>query len=106
MGEDAITFLIAPGACPDDPVAAKLLQEHEAEAARQGAEFWNYGWVLSDDAVSSKTSKGFLFSQIDPETMDVTHTWETYEDYEERRRLKRERLLRMASEADNKPTQH
>jgi hypothetical protein len=104
MDEDecCITFLIAPGACPDDPAAAKLLREHEAEAARQGAEFWNYGNCLDKDAVSSKTSKGYLVSQIDPETMEVTHTWETYEEMESQRL----RFLRRASEMNNKPTQH
>jgi hypothetical protein len=102
MDDDSITFLIAPGACPDDPAEEKLLREHEAEAARQGAEFSNYGWGQSDYGLASKTTAGVLDSQINPETMEVTHTWETYEE-RERQRL---RILRMASEMSNKPTQH
>jgi Protein of unknown function (DUF2695) len=89
-----VTFLIAPGACPEDPAQERLLREHEAEADRRGAEFWNYGWGQSDYGLASKTTAGVLASQINPETMEVTHTWGTYEE----RERQRQRLLRMASE--------
>jgi hypothetical protein len=71
-----ITFLMGPGACPDDPAEEKLLREHEAEADRHGAEFWNYGAFLEHYALSSKTSNGYLYSKIDPAKMKVTHYWD------------------------------
>jgi hypothetical protein len=70
-----VMFLFAPGFECDDPVMNKLLREHEAEADRQGAEFWNYGKVQSDRAWYSKTSKGYLDSSIDAHTTEVTHVW-------------------------------
>ena len=75
-GEGTITFLMGPGACPDDPAEEKLLREHEAEADRHGAEFWNYGAFLGHYALSSKTSNGYLYSKIDPAKMKVTHYWD------------------------------
>jgi hypothetical protein len=50
----------------------------EAEAERQGAEFYNFGKGTTDCSVYSKTSKGHLVSDIDSRTMQVTHRWQSY----------------------------
>ena len=44
----------------------KLLDEHGREAEIKGAEFRAYGWVTKEHSIMSKTSKGFLESQINP----------------------------------------
>jgi hypothetical protein len=45
---------------------ASLCEAHEQEAARFGAEFWNYGWVQNPPyGICSKTSLGLLNSDID-----------------------------------------
>src|SRR5262245_6446336 len=61
-----------------DPVKSKLYEEQEAEAERQGAEFYNFGKGTTDCSVYSKTSKGHLVSDIDSRTMQVTHRWQSY----------------------------
>jgi len=54
----------------------KLLWEaHEKEAKRSGADFYNFGWGADEASIASKTSKGILQSDIDPETGKVTHSW-------------------------------
>jgi hypothetical protein len=70
-----ITFFVAPGAVTDDEVWNTLLRSHEAEAKRQGAEFGNYGWGTTDNGICSKTTRGRLSSEINPETMRVEHYW-------------------------------
>jgi hypothetical protein len=100
MDDDSITFLMGPGACPDDPAAERLLREHEAEAERLGVEFTNYGWGTSDYGIASKTTKGILSSQIDPETMNVIHRWETYEDRERQRAQFMERAARFVRQQE------
>ena len=80
MSEDYVTFFMGPGVSTDDPVENKLLRSHEAEADKQGAEFWNYGKGLAKNEIYSKTSRGHLESWIDPKTMEVRHRWTTYED--------------------------
>ena len=52
-----------------------LLSEHEAEAEKQGAVIRNFGWAQDDFGICSKTSKGLLDSQIDPDTQEVRHEW-------------------------------
>jgi len=54
----------------------KLMNAHENAAARRNAEFLNYGWASGDDFIHSKTNRGKLYSEIDPETLRVTHSWE------------------------------
>jgi len=77
--ETGMLFLMGPGCDLDDPVADRLLREHEAEAARHGAEFGNYGCFQGlPYEFESKTSKGRLYSRIDPDRMEVTHTWTPY----------------------------
>jgi len=61
-------------------VRLKLLDEHGREAERQGAEFYNFGWVINEHSIMSKTSRGYLDSEINPDTMLVTHQWRAYDD--------------------------
>jgi hypothetical protein len=80
MSDHMITFLITPGAECGDPVETKLLREHEAEASRRRATFWNYAKCLYDYGIHSKTSRGHLASSIDPKTNEVRHHWTRYSD--------------------------
>jgi hypothetical protein len=64
----------------DDPVENKLLRSHEAEADKQGAEFWNYGKGTAENEIYSKKSKGHLVSCINPNTMEVRHQWTTFDE--------------------------
>ena len=73
-----VVFRLFPsGMTPDEATSAndKLWAEHDAEAKRRNAEFYNYGWVQGDHDACSKTSRGNLSSVIDPGTMAVTHHW-------------------------------
>jgi hypothetical protein len=56
-------------------IQEKLLGEHEKEAKRNRAEFYNFGAGVGDYGIYSKTSKGGLESEIDPVTLRVTHEW-------------------------------
>jgi hypothetical protein len=73
-----VFYLSAPSEAEAGAVTAKLWAEHEAEAERRGAEFWNEGNVQGERSVGSKTGQGYLTSEIDPATMNVTHHWELY----------------------------
>lgn len=53
-----------------------LVAEHLAEASRVGADITNMGWSKDDYVICSKTTKGPLNSQIDPDTQEVRHEWE------------------------------
>jgi hypothetical protein len=55
--EYVMTFLIGP--VEGDP----LCNAHVAEAERQGAEFYNFGWFQDDDCLCSKTDKGILSTE-------------------------------------------
>ena len=61
-------------------VRLKLLEEHGREAEKQGAEFYDFGWATNEHSIMSKTSRGCLHSEIDPDTMIVTHQWRPYDD--------------------------
>ncbi|HKD75908.1 MAG TPA: hypothetical protein VKB76_10445 [Ktedonobacterales bacterium] len=51
-----------------------LLQAHDKEIERKGAEATNYGWVLdSPNGIASKTTKGIL--ETDRRSGAVKHTW-------------------------------
>ncbi len=52
-----------------------LFQEHENEAADQGAEFLNHGWFSERNRIFSKTTNGILESRVNPKTMRVVHFW-------------------------------
>ena len=52
-----------------------MLAAHLAEAERAGAKFHNFGWAADETGMVSKTDKGILDSEVDPETDKVTHTW-------------------------------
>jgi hypothetical protein len=70
-----VTFYMAPGASGVTPVEDKMLRAHEAEAAKHGARFYNYGKATSENWILSKTTRGKLATQIDPVTMKVSHHW-------------------------------
>jgi hypothetical protein len=58
----------------------KLLDEHGREAEIKGAEFHTFGWVTKEHSIMSKTSLGYFDSEINPDTMIVTHQWRPYDD--------------------------
>ena len=58
----------------------KLLDEHGHEAEIKGPEFHTFGWVINGHSIMSKTSRGYLDSEINPDTMLVTHQWRAYDD--------------------------
>jgi len=60
----------------DEEIEDLLIEEHQKEAKRKKAKFGNIGWVQTDTAIGSKTSKGYFESEIDPDTLKVTHFWE------------------------------
>jgi hypothetical protein len=75
---DSSVFPMGPGAWQDLPPESehvKLWQEHEAEADREGAEFYNYGKFTTDDSIYSKTSAGHLVSWVSA-TGQIMHEWE------------------------------
>jgi hypothetical protein len=76
---DMVVFRVFPsGMTTDEAKTAndKLWAEHEAEAERHGAEFYNYGAFQDEHAAFSKTSRGGLSSRINPTTLEVRHFWE------------------------------
>jgi hypothetical protein len=78
QNEGGITFYFRPGAPGATPEHEKMLRAHDDEAAKHGAEFWNYGKYIDKYFISSKTTMGYLDSRIDPKTMKVEHRWELY----------------------------
>jgi hypothetical protein len=68
--EAGATFFLAPGS------GYAICELHEAEAARHGAEFRNYGWATDDNGICSKTTKGYLTTVM--EGHEVRHVWEDY----------------------------
>jgi hypothetical protein len=65
-------FLFAPDPDEKDP----LLAAHNAAAIERGAEFWNYGAVTFGDGITSKTSAGYLTTEV--KNGQITHTWEPF----------------------------
>ena len=57
-------------------IEEKLRNAHQKEADKRGIKIYNFGWVETDFAIGSKTSKGYFESQIDPNTMKITHLLE------------------------------
>jgi hypothetical protein len=66
--EALIVFRIVPG---DDPMSLA----HQGEARRRRATFYNFGWVSEENAISSKTSKGILYTEWDALTAQWRHHW-------------------------------
>lgn len=55
-----------------------LCKSHETAAHRQGLALLNYGWVVSDDGICSKTQRGYLTTKrVAPR--QYTHIFEAYE---------------------------
>jgi len=78
FSDDGHVFPTGPGAWQDlspECEDIRLWQAHEAEAQREGAEFYNYGW--SPGGTSSKTSAGYLESWISA-TGQIMHEWTPY----------------------------
>ena len=62
--------------CEYGRIQGILYSEHERAARRNHAEILNFGWGQTDYGIASKTSKGILDSEIDPETLRVQHFWD------------------------------
>jgi len=56
-----------------------LVDSHTKEAKRKKAKINNLGWWQEEDVICSKTSKGYLTSEINIKTLKVKHRWENYE---------------------------
>jgi hypothetical protein len=87
-------FYCAPGVITGDPIKDKLLRSHEAKAASLGVEFTNYGWVIAENGICSKTTKGILDSNISPATMQVSHSWITYKEKARREEQQKREMLK------------
>lgn len=61
-----------------EEIEDKLFTAHQEEADSQKAEIHNFGWGQSDYGICSKTSNGYLDSEINPETLEITHEWSSY----------------------------
>jgi hypothetical protein len=53
----------------------ELAIEHDKEAKRKHAKITNFGWVTDENLILSKTSKGFLESNIN-DNDEIIHKWE------------------------------
>jgi hypothetical protein len=69
----------------------RLKSDRRLQEEERCAESFNNGWVTDDNVILSKTSVGYLESQIDPGTKKVTHRWYEHER-DRRRRIAIERL--------------
>jgi hypothetical protein len=79
--EQYMTDNIIPFTDPNsDPVQDKLAPAHDDKAVELGVEFTNWGWATDENGICSKTTKGILDSSINPNTMQVSHSWITYEE--------------------------
>jgi hypothetical protein len=61
------------------PVDHPMSRAHEAEAERCGAKFYNFGWSLGEDAISSRTDKGVLSTVWDAQAEQWHHVWTDYD---------------------------
>jgi hypothetical protein len=59
------------GNCPE----ALLAQSHQKEVADRSAKFLYYKSYINENVICSKTTKGMLESLINPNTMEVIHSW-------------------------------
>ena len=59
----------------NEEIEATLVKAHLAEANKKGATIHNLGWAQTDYGICSKTNKGLLDSDIDPDTLKITHDW-------------------------------
>ena len=55
-----------------------LCRSHETAAHRRGLALLNYGWVVDDDAICSKTQRGYLTTKRRG-PRKYTHEFEAYE---------------------------
>lgn len=54
----------------------KIGPAHKREAKRHDAEFYNYGWGVTDIGIVSKTDKGILETTLNQDG-SITHQWST-----------------------------
>ena len=76
FGDDELMHKSAKSEDDAQALQDVLLQEHLKEMTKKGAEDYNLGWASGDYFIHSKTSKGRLYSEINPKTKKVTHTWQ------------------------------
>lgn len=50
-----------------------FLAAHDAEIMSKKAKVYNYGWVISETGICSKTNKGIL--ETDGRTSVIVHKW-------------------------------
>jgi len=62
----------------DEQIEQKLVTAHQKEADKQNIKIVNFGWSQTEYAICSKTSKGYLTSEIDSNTLEITHNMEKY----------------------------
>ncbi len=55
-----------------------LVKAHAKEMARNHAKTRNWGWVIMDTSMCSKTSKGYLTTRFWPLGHYASHKWEAY----------------------------
>ena len=55
-----------------------ILKSHEKEADKRKMEIYNLGWSQTESGICSKTSKGYLTTEIDLDTLEITHELEKY----------------------------
>lgn len=56
----------------------EFLKAHNRELARCNARAGNWGWVISETGIASKTSQGIL--ETDVRDGSITHTWHARND--------------------------
>lgn len=62
----------------DEQREQKLVSAHQKEADKRNAKIGNFGWSQTEYGICSKTSKGYLTSEMDSDTFEVTHHMEKY----------------------------
>lgn len=62
----------------DEEIEDLLIGAHQNEADRLGITIRNFGWGQTDYGICSKTTGGYLESEIDPDTLKVIHDLEEY----------------------------
>jgi hypothetical protein len=63
----------------NEQITDKLEDAHQEDADELGVEILNFGWGQSDYGICSKTTGGYLSTEIDPETLETESELEEYE---------------------------
>lgn len=52
-----------------------IFEAHEKEAKKRGLEFYNFGWSQTENGICSKTSAGFLTTEMNLVTKKIRHSF-------------------------------